>query len=83
MERRRKPEGGDNSLRKQLSISWRPQGQPQLFVHFPQGGWGVGDKRLCSPSEKLTAERQPHPAPAAAWGNGSEWGPRYKEAPPH
>lgn len=34
-ERGWKPEGGDNSLRKQLSLTGRPQGQPQLFVLFP------------------------------------------------
>lgn len=38
----RKPEGGDNSLRKQLSISWWPQGQPQLFILSPREAevWG-------------------------------------------
>ena len=29
---------GDSSLRKQLSASWWPQGQPQRFWTFPQGG---------------------------------------------
>lgn len=44
MERGRKPEGGDNSLGKQLSISWWPQGQPQLYVRSPREAkaWGKG-----------------------------------------
>lgn len=45
----------------------------------------MGEERLCSCVEKLTAERQPHPAPAAVWGTleWTQWGPRFKEAPPH
>lgn len=45
----RKPEGGDNSLRKQLSISWCPRGQPQLLYVSPrEAGEGPGEGRRVS-----------------------------------